>query len=559
MPPTQIIRWRKGQKGLDVLSYTFKGHIDHSSKYSHIIIHNVTTEMLGRYTCNMKTDLNVQETDYNLIVITQAACKLNDWHIKSDRSKCTEIFQFDCRHMFPRPSPSCGLWDERAGKFIAAVPVLISEEPNSRDNNTWRVRYVEKYELLLAAAAANSSMSKIQKASLDLFQYAGNLFLRCDIVVPETSWKLSFKYKMFDFSDGCQRDPLETIERMRSNYSQYAASRMKQAGYLLESRKTEANNGIEMLTSSLKYEIWPPPSNKHDPLDCWRKPRIGSLAYLSCASKGAVGPGKQVKFVGADLLECTKDGWLPLKSRAAAPVAQSAANMQRAHVHQRKQQSAVAAANAMRQQDLSSKQQQHTATITREKSTNESSNIADSLTKDNDDDNDDSANTLPPNTTAEQHAKSSNLIPTQEILSFGAQSSAALIERRSAAESSWTPAQLAALLPRCIAIDTTRRRQNKPSAGKRLPLVDHKLSSSETGKKFHGDDEQPATNQLEDEDEGVGLLPSSSSAASTEANSRCLAATFAFLTIIWFLTRLDLSIERAFVREQHSQTLSESD
>lgn len=256
-----------------------------------------------------------------MVVISRSSCKLNDWRVTSQPSDCRELLKLDCRHMFPRPVPSCGLWNGKSDKFIRSVNVDISEEhrelaaTSNKEPATYRVRYVDKFELtnksaptqmqtqttspnILAPPTALTS-SRLQQ---DLYQYAGHLIFKCDIIVPDTSWRLSLTHRMFDFQDGCNQDPLETIERMRANYSQYASLRLRQAGGYHSSL-----DDFEMLTSSLKYELLPQAGSDKIELNCWRKPKLGTMATLSCASSS-----KLVRLTGAKKLVCQPEGWTPV-------------------------------------------------------------------------------------------------------------------------------------------------------------------------------------------------------------------------------------------------------
>lgn len=261
--------------------------------------------MHGKYTCFIKTDLGSHEMEQDLIVISQTSCKLNDWRVSSQPSQCRETFRLDCKNMFPKPVPSCGLWNSRLEKFIRSVTIDISEEPNKQ---TYRIKYFDKFELRPTKISQNSNnieeTGRVLKNS-DLLQYAGHLMFKCDIIVPETSWKLSVMHRMFDYNDGCYQNPLETIERMRQNYSYYAAARMQQAGYLMD----KPLDDFEMLTSQLDYELLAPNSSRTSKVErnCWQKPIVGSLARLSCATKAS-----HIKLIGINLLECQPHGWVPL-------------------------------------------------------------------------------------------------------------------------------------------------------------------------------------------------------------------------------------------------------
>ena len=318
--------------------------------------------MHGKYNCSIKTDLGTHSGEHDVVVISGQQCKLNDWRIHSEQTKCRELFRLDCRNMFPKPVPSCGLWDDKTKRFIRSVSIDMTEEGNHqtalKDNttttttitvqqqsalrDTYRVSYSDRYTLKLSDGSTNPQL-------LDLLAHAGHLIFKCDILVPETKWNVSLSHKMFNFQDGCNQDPLEAIEHLRSNFSHYASQRMQQAGYHLSAQHSQQPDELEMLTTSLQYEIIPPSHfisndrnnladgrlssvvqtrtdvthhlshsnetnqpkiDKNIDLNCWQRPRIGSFAKLSCANQR----NGQIKLIGANLLECRPSGWVPVKS-----------------------------------------------------------------------------------------------------------------------------------------------------------------------------------------------------------------------------------------------------
>lgn len=361
---------------MKVLSYTFKGHIDNSSTKHHLIVHNATIEMHGKYKCSIRTDLGSDENEQSVVVITQPACRLSDWRIRSDPSQCRETLLLDCRNMFPRPAPSCGLWNGKLERFVMGLSVDISEEdgaslstssPSSstsaaaaKRQQTFRVRYVQQFDLLpwpqqqqqqspgsarLSGAAANASQQQQQQQSSKspispayLLQFAGHLWFKCDIAVPETSWRLSLAHKLFDYSDACLQDPLEAIASWRHSYVQQL--QQQQATNSISSKLQEHNvagpvllpgqpEDFELTAANLRYELLPAGSDKRGArveLSCWRKPRIGTLAKLSCQNKfqpelpsrvAGAGLSAQVRLRGASLLQCGESGWFPVRSSAS--------------------------------------------------------------------------------------------------------------------------------------------------------------------------------------------------------------------------------------------------
>lgn len=446
--------------------------------------------MHGKYKCHVRTDLGHHEMEHELIVISQASCRLNDWRVTSEQTRCREMFRLDCRNMFPRPVPSCGLWNDKLDKFIRSVVVDISEEPN---RETYRVKYVDKFEL------KHHENNTVNAKYSDLLQYAGHLIFKCDIVVPDTSWRLSIAHKMFDYSDGCHLDPLETIERMRLNYSQYATQRMQKAGYLLDNKQLD---DIEMLTSNLKYEIIPLSSivnhhlhenkniigpqnhNNHNnknvlinnmDYNCWQKPRVGSYARLSCATSS-----NQVKLVGTNLLECRPSGWVP--------VTESSFNIKKSSMVVKKkprQSSRRPSRSDTSEQVASLKQREELSTPSSVGRTEGNPNDLDSMNnnnrrsgdKDDEEDNDDSTDmadnylstteredtSIPNKSSATTPSATGSKIPTttttETILTY---------EQDYPPEPSLTPAQLAALLPSCVSTNPRHRHKD----GHRLPFRD---------------------------------------------------------------------------------------
>lgn len=330
-----------------MLSRTFKGHVDASSQSSHITINNATIDMHGRYKCTVKTDLNTHDTDHDLIVISQSSCKPADWRISSEPGECRESLRLDCRHLFPRPVPSCGLWNGQLDKFIRSVSVDIGEEPNGR---TFSVGYADKFQLVPAATpgggqqpvdkaklANQSSISETTSAKSkpagspvrlattnshldEPFEQAGGLVFKCDILVPDTSWRLSLNHKMFDYQDGCHESPLDAVERFRQSFSQQTSARFRAAmgqhkpkGFQNQQQHQQHEQAdFELLAGAgLGYELLPAPNQKQPDFNCWRRPKLGSLAKLSCE-------GRHTKLVGASLMECRPDGWTLLSPTPTA-------------------------------------------------------------------------------------------------------------------------------------------------------------------------------------------------------------------------------------------------
>lgn len=500
--------------------------------------------MHGKYACSIKTDLGIHEMEQDLTVISQTSCKLNDWRVTSHPGQCRETFKFDCRNMFPKPVPSCGLWNSKLDKFIRSITVDISEEPNKQ---TYRIKYSDKFELpnqptmnrkqqKLINNDNNNNVGLKSTLNSDLLQYAGHLMFKCDIIVPETSWKLSIIHQMFDYNDGCYQNPLETIERMRQNYSYYAASKMQQAGYMMD----KPLDDYEMLASQLKYEILPgnystinsiatTTSKSFSPqkvdLNCWQKPVVGSLARLSCATQSS-----HVKLMGTNLLECQPTGWVPL--------------MESANVNNAKKYSNRRKTPRFSRQDSSSNRYS-TGNLDLVNSNNNNNN--DSFENDSSNDLEESANVIQTTINIKEQSKSI-AIPhetstTEEVLVFeDSQSVSTLsaLQQQQQGPNNLTPAQLAALLPTCV---STKRRHHHQSMinNNKLPLLDEARileSSSQQAKQHLGTTTTNQQQKQQDKNRQRNLIfnlsPSGSEAKFFFNSHHQAIASISLIFVLWW-------------------------
>lgn len=330
------MRWKKGAPGLEVLSLDFKGRVDESSTPFKLRLRNVTLAMHGLYRCQVKTDLSLNEfvenPDPKLVsVIARVACSHDSWRLSANASDCRETLKLDCRHMFPKPSPSCGIFDARRDKLITALLLDITHEPPQQQSpgvakpqlpQTYRIRYSNSIKL-------NEPSSQFGY----LREFGNALEFRCDLSVPHTSWKLTLAKRLFDFRDSCDESPLEFVEALRATYTQMASS-------VIRTQQPSAAGAeaadFEMLASRLKYELLsaddrqsvvaatpaaatqsasfkklvassarasPAEQQASDEagLGCFRKPKTHSRVRLSCESENS-------KLVGAQFLECQPDG-----------------------------------------------------------------------------------------------------------------------------------------------------------------------------------------------------------------------------------------------------------
>lgn len=483
----KFLRWRKHKPGLEVLSYTFKGHIDHNSTHSRLLIRNVTIEMHGQYKCSVRTDLGAHESERQLVVVSPGQCKASDWRVTSDQAGCSELIRLDCRQLFPRPVSSCGLWDAKLDKFIQSVALDISEDPpawalaepssssspsGARGQNhfngtkTYRIKYADRFELLLPDGRVNPQRQ-------ELLQYAGHLIFKCDILIPDTSWRMSLAHKMFDFSDGCNQAPLEAVERMRARVGQRALLQLQQ----MYSKSRHQFDEIEMPATNLRFELLPaaaehqvasqqadskyqlvaggPPGGqlnrstrkslavaqqgvKPMALNCWQRPRYGARVRLSCAQPAD--KRQVVRLSGASQLECRPSGWVPVGG-AALP----AASLNEIGADQRPPKKAAAAAMASlrtaRRLDLG---QSSSARLAAGGGLNVSGQTSENESENDDDD----ASWRPASTTANEATNKPDAGDEHDEEHEHMDTVAEL-----------TPAELAALLPKCVAISNAPARR----------------------------------------------------------------------------------------------------
>lgn len=136
-----------------------------------------------------------------------------------------------------------------------------------------------------------SGVFKIEDKGENFYKYDGNISFKCDLSVPDTDYKFSIEYPLFNYKDGCFENPLEYIEELRSNYTKRAASIIMDRGLI------NMDSDIEILSSPLTYVI-------AGPKNCWGKPRHKSMARISCLNL-------HTELTGINELECTKQGWRP--------------------------------------------------------------------------------------------------------------------------------------------------------------------------------------------------------------------------------------------------------
>jgi len=343
---------------------------------------------------------------------------------------------------------------------------------------------------------------------------------------------------MFDYQDGCNQDPLEAIEMMRMNFSQHATKRLQLAGYY-STNQSGSENILDMLTSSLKYEIIPPSRfisgnleknnlinqvksqssngfssadhqsgniNNHehninksplkqpsvDPLvdlNCWQRPKIGSFARLSCVNNKK----SQVKLIGANLLECRPRGWTPVRSSITNIGMPTVARKQQADQKRRLSSSLAAAASGRRPTRAERPDGQELTPVSSSPNRVEGESITGPYNEkrpeeDDDDNSDDSAAEVLTDrhggveSSSEQEGKAVNSFPSanqdgqEEKIRFENEVQSSDYDQLSFNE-------LAALLPACVSLAPANKPKIRPNSN-RLPLIEASSASIDNNGKL---------------------------------------------------------------------------
>ncbi|XP_064471571.1 uncharacterized protein LOC135385896 isoform X2 [Ornithodoros turicata] len=183
----EVYVWRKGRRPL--ARNLFEKRVDLNNRSpSFIVINGAHMAMQGNYTCKVETDLGVSQNDFFLTVIVDS-CREDSWTTYSDRVACTETVDLDCSGMFPKPSPACGVYNERTGVYLNTVP--FDRVDTSPGNATFDVRLHRVFQVR------------------DWLAYR-HLSFRCHIIVLGTDWRSGISHKLFGDA-GCPHDPPEIV------------------------------------------------------------------------------------------------------------------------------------------------------------------------------------------------------------------------------------------------------------------------------------------------------------------------------------------------------------
>ncbi|GFR25796.1 uncharacterized protein TNCT_513591 [Trichonephila clavata] len=161
-----------------------KGHVDLSVKSpSTLTINDVTMHMQGSYTCRVRTNGKMAQNELFLMIIVDA-CKESAWKTYTDMISCTETVNMHCIGIFPKPSPACGVYADKPGKYLNSVPF---DSVNKLANGTFEVSFNRKFVIQ------------------DWVNYT-DISFRCYMMFLGTPWRSGIVHKMFGDA-GCKDAP----------------------------------------------------------------------------------------------------------------------------------------------------------------------------------------------------------------------------------------------------------------------------------------------------------------------------------------------------------------
>lgn len=111
----------------------------------------------------------------NFILSFADACQENVWQTHLNRDDCTETIRMRCLGLFPKPSASCGVFNEDTKTFLTNVPF---DRVVTLRNHTYEVTLTNQYFMR------------------DWTSYT-NITFKCYFVIDNTSWRRGITYKLF--------------------------------------------------------------------------------------------------------------------------------------------------------------------------------------------------------------------------------------------------------------------------------------------------------------------------------------------------------------------------
>ncbi|XP_035222204.1 uncharacterized protein LOC118195078, partial [Stegodyphus dumicola] len=165
-----------------------KGNVDLTVRSpSTLVITKASMGMQGTYTCRVRTNGKTAENEMYLMIIVDA-CDESAWKTHTDMIECTESVNMHCIGIFPKPSPACGVYSERTGKYLNSVPF---DSVNLLFNKTYEVSFNRRF-------------------TIQEWINHTDLSFRCYMMVLGTPWRSGIKHKMFG-DPGCEKDPPQII------------------------------------------------------------------------------------------------------------------------------------------------------------------------------------------------------------------------------------------------------------------------------------------------------------------------------------------------------------
>ncbi|XP_074597707.1 uncharacterized protein LOC141852567 [Brevipalpus obovatus] len=159
-----------------VISGVFKEQVDETkSSPSFVLIQRANVHMHGNYTCKVKSEISCSDMDTKLTIINDA-CKESDWTMYSDMVHCLEVIRLECIGMFPKPIPSCGVFEKNSGQFLKAEPFSSIDR---LENGSYHLYMSHKY-------SADEYRKKI-----------GDFYFKCTFTILGTSWTRTINSHLF--------------------------------------------------------------------------------------------------------------------------------------------------------------------------------------------------------------------------------------------------------------------------------------------------------------------------------------------------------------------------
>ena len=160
------------------------------------------------------------------------SCDQNSWSTRSDMVSCREQISFSCLNVFPRPQPSCALYNEYTGRvFLRFFQFLFYLPPffvtNHSKGSIIESELVERIEQT-DSHAFNLSLFRQYRAE-DLRRLNAPVSFRCRLKVEYTAWIRTFSHHLFSDSGCLLAQPNQTLARFASLDSAFGQQTLSSA------------------------------------------------------------------------------------------------------------------------------------------------------------------------------------------------------------------------------------------------------------------------------------------------------------------------------------------